>query len=117
MGKTKKITYLTATLLSIVTPLGVSAQWMLPAGSMLPTGSIYMIVSGIMSWILMLFGFIGVIGFAIAGVMYLTAAGDEGQIEKAKKAMNYSIIGAIVGISGYVILQAAQQMLYGFSVF
>lgn len=117
MGKTKKIAYLAATLLTVAVPLGVSAQWMLPAGTNLPSGSIFMIVSGIMSWILMLFGFIGVIGFAIAGVMYLTAAGDEGQIEKAKKAMSYSIIGAIVGISGYVILQAAQGMLTGFSIF
>ena len=99
------------------TPLIANAQWALPQGSGLPTGSIYMIASGIMLWILIIFGFVGVIGFAISGILYLTAAGDETQIEKAKKAMTYSIVGAIIGISGYVFLQAAQQMLSGIGIF
>ncbi|MEK7598687.1 MAG: hypothetical protein AAB487_03045 [Patescibacteria group bacterium] len=116
MEKKQKIAgYLIAALLAFA-PLAVYGQWTLPAGSGLPGGTVYGIISAIMRWILIIFGFVGVIGFAISGILYLTAAGDEGQIEKAKKAMSYSIIGVIVGISGYVILQAATSMLTGFSV-
>ena len=45
-----------------------------------------------MNWLLALIGIFGVIGFAIAGILYLTAAGDEDRINKAKSAMMYAII-------------------------
>lgn len=77
----------------------------------LPTGTITGIVSAFVMWILALFGFIGIIGFVISGIMYLLAAGDEGQAEKAKEAMKYSIIGVIVGLIGYVVLQAVNTWL------
>lgn len=83
----------------------------------LPTGSITDIVTNIMKWLLMMVGILGVIGFAIAGILYLTAAGDEGRIETAKKAMVSSIIGVIVAIIGVVILQAVAVMLGGQGVF
>jgi hypothetical protein len=84
-----------------------------PAGANIPGGTITAIIANIMTWLLGLVGFIGVIGFAIAGVLYLTAAGDEDRIAQAKKAMSYSIIGVIVAIVGVVILKAAQTMLGG----
>jgi len=56
-------------------------------------------------------GIVGVIGFAIAGILYLTAAGDEGRIGTAKNAMMYSIIGVIVALAGLVALNFAKGML------
>jgi len=66
-----------------------------------------------MNWILILVGVVGVIAFAIAGILYLTAAGDDERIKTAKKAMMFSIIGVIVALVGLVILQAAQGFLGG----
>ena len=66
-----------------------------------------------MSWLLGLVGFLGVIGFAIAGILYLTAAGDDDRIQTAKKAMLWSIVGVIVALLGVVIIQAADKMLSG----
>jgi hypothetical protein len=79
----------------------------------LPQGSIFGIVQGILYWMLGILSMVSLIGFIIAGIMYLTAAGDETQIGKAKKAMLYSIIGVIVGLAGFVIFKAAQAMLEG----
>jgi len=79
----------------------------------LPQGSIYSIVQNIMTWILGIVGFVAIIGFCIAGIMYLTAAGDEDRQKSAKSAMVYSIIGVIVALGGYVIWQAAQGVLTG----
>jgi len=84
-------------------------------GAGLPAGSIMGIISNILLWLLGIFGFIGVIGFVISGIMYLTAAGDDTKMESAKKAMTYSIIGVVVGLSGVVLIQAIDWALSGSS--
>lgn len=99
-------------------PMLVSAAAFDPTaggGTGLPAGSISGIITNIMNWLLMMVGIIGVIGFAIAGVLYLTAAGDEGRIDQAKSAMMYSIVGVIVAIIGVVVMQAAKGLLGGSS--
>jgi hypothetical protein len=62
---------------------------------------------------LVVVGILGVIGFVIAGIIYLTAAGDEGQIDKGKQAMVYSIVGIIVALLGVIIINAVKTMLGG----
>ncbi|MEI8103517.1 MAG: hypothetical protein WCG84_01270 [Candidatus Moraniibacteriota bacterium] len=83
----------------------------------LPNASIMGIVGNLTFWLLAILGFIGIIGFVIAGILYLTAAGDETQAKKAKNALMYSIMGIIVALLGFVILQAATVMLNGFGGF
>jgi hypothetical protein len=108
--KTKKIFYaMTSSLLLL--PVMVSAQWAVVNDGNLPGGSIYQIIRNIMMWLLALVGIIGVIGFVIAGILYLTAAGDSSKAETAKNAMTYSIIGVIVALMGFVIIQAVDMML------
>ncbi len=80
-------------------------------GLNLPGGTVYNIISSFLSWLLAILGFIAIIGFVISGLMYLTSAGDEGQAEKAKNAMKYSIIGVIVGLIGWVAVQAIDRLL------
>ena len=83
------------------------------SSSGLPSGSILGIVQNILYWLLAVLSMVSLIGFIISGIMYLTAAGNDEQIKKAKSAMMYSIIGVIVGLAGFVIWQAAQYMLNG----
>lgn len=120
MQKLKKVAFGAANGLLLLAPAMASAQ--LPGGNWsrgttnyqatgLPTGSIYLIISATLSWLLGILGFIAVIGFVISGILYLTAAGNEAQIEKAKNAMTYSIIGVIVALMGYVIIQAVNAWL------
>jgi hypothetical protein len=91
------------------------AQFAAPTGTNLPEGKISDIIKNIMNWVLGIVGVLGVIGFAIAGILYLTAAGDEGKIDTAKSAMTWSIIGVIVALVGLVIIKAASSMLGGTS--
>lgn len=79
----------------------------------MPQGSLLGIVTNTALWLLAIFGVIGVIGFIISGILYLTAAGEEGQITKAKNAMKWSIVGVIVGLMGFVIIQAVSSWLSG----
>ena len=99
----------------VAAPSIAGAQWSAgrfnASSSGLPEDSIYNIIGRTMDWLLAIIGFIGIIGFVIAGILYLTAAGDEGQIEKAKSAMMYSIIGVIVALIGFVIINAVEGWL------
>lgn len=74
-------------------------------------GTLFGVIKNIMDWLLMIVGILGVIGFAIAGVLYLTSAGDETRIQTAKRAMLYSIIGIIVALAGMLAISVAQGLL------
>jgi uncharacterized membrane protein len=111
--KIKSVVYSVISAFLLLTPAFVGAQLKDPTGTGLPTSSVTDIVTGIMNWLLGIVGVVGVIGFAIAGILYLTAAGDEERINKAKSAMLYSIIGVIVALAGLVALQFAKSMLGG----
>ena len=92
-------------------PALAMAQFQAPGDSNLPQASVMDIVRNFMKWLLIIVGILGVIGFAIAGVLYLTAAGDEDRIKSAKSAMIYSIVGIIVAMLGMVVINAAQKFL------
>ncbi len=111
-NKIKKIAYAVSSGL-LLAPVAVLAQYSPPDNTNLPGGTVFEIISNLMKWILALVGIIGVIGFAIAGILYLTAAGNEDRISQAKKAMIMSIIGVIVALIGLVILQAVNTWLGG----
>ncbi|MBU2028831.1 hypothetical protein KJ761_02995 [Patescibacteria group bacterium] len=81
----------------------------------LPSGSIYEIIQNLVYWLLGIFAFFGIIGFAVSGIMYLVSAGNDEMITKAKTYMMYSIVGVIVGLMGLVIIQAVWWMLGGYN--
>lgn len=79
----------------------------------LPCGKVEDIVSNFAMWLLGIFGTIGVIAFVIAGIMYLTAAGDETKVERAKKMLLYGVVGIIVGLLGLIIQKTIFFLLQG----
>jgi len=117
MKKINKIKYVVLSMFLFSASSPVLAQWGIGQGnaqrSQLPAGSVTDIIMQIMYWLLGIVGFIGVIGFVISGILYLTATGDEEKITTAKKAMTWSIVGVIVALMGYVIIQAVDIMLGG----
>jgi len=78
-----------------------------------PKGTIWNIIKNTMNWGLGILGFIAIIGFVISGILYLTAAGNQTRIDQAKSAALYSILGVIVALLGYVIVQAVNSWLGG----
>ncbi len=109
--KVKRVVY-SLMAMGMIAPVSVFA-YDPPANTNLPGGTLTGIISNIMTWMLGIVGFLGVIGFAISGVLYLTAAGDEDRIATAKRAMTWSIVGVIVALLGVVIIKAANSMLGG----
>jgi hypothetical protein len=91
---------------------GTIKPYVMPTAG-LPGGTLTEIVMTIANWLLWAIGLVGIIGFAIAGILYLTAAGDDDRISKAKNAMLYSIIGVLVALAGVVALTFARNLLGG----
>jgi hypothetical protein len=112
-----KIKYLASTIsVALITiPTVAMAQFDPSAGggTGLSDTPITVIITNIMQWLLYIVGILGVIGFAIAGILYLTAAGDEDRMQGAKRAMIYSIIGVVVALLGLVVLRAVSSMIGG----
>lgn len=79
----------------------------------LPKTPLGKIIGNVALWLLSIFGFIAIIGFVISGIIYLTSAGNENMQEQAKRAMQYSIIGVIVGLAGLVVIVSVNYFLGG----
>lgn len=92
-----------------------SSGWSLSNPYGLPGGSILGILSNLLFWLLAIFGIAGIVGFVISGIIYLVSTGDDNAISRAKTAMTWSIVGIIVGLSGFVIMQAVMALLSGAS--
>jgi hypothetical protein len=116
MKKIKALFY-TINVAFLTIPALAAAQFEAPTGTNLPESTLSDIVQNVMYWLLWLVGIVGVIGFAIAGLLYLTATGDETRIARAKSAMLFSIIGIIVALAGLIALNFAQGLLGGATKF
>ena len=103
----------------LTAPMAAFAQWSTGnySGSGLAGTSITTLIVNAMNWLLYILGFAAIIGFVIAGILYLTAYGEEGQIEKAKNAMLYSIVGILVALIGFIVVKAISGFLGGSSNF
>jgi len=105
--------------MALSVPAVVGAQFKKPENTNLPGDSgaaakgFVDILTGIMQWLLAIVGILAVIAFVIAGILYLTSAGDEEQIGRAKKAMIYAIVGVIVALLGMIVLNVVENMLRG----
>lgn len=85
---------------------GFSATDAVNAAPTLSDATVFDLVANVMDWLLGLVGVLAVVGFVIAGVMYLTSAGDQEQAEKAKTVMTYAIIGLVVALVGLIVVNA-----------
>jgi hypothetical protein len=74
------------------------------------------ILTNLLSWLLGIFGILSIMAFVISGIQYLSSAGSDDMIKTAKKNMTWSIVGVLVGLSGYVIINAIANALSGSSI-
>ncbi len=81
-------------------------------GTGLESTSIYEIITTVLNWLLLLITVLAVIGFVISGIMFVTAGGSD-RGEDAKKWLTYSIIGIIVALIGYIIVNVVSSLLAG----
>jgi heme/copper-type cytochrome/quinol oxidase subunit 2 len=115
----KTIKIFSSLLLGLLTPLVViHANWttgISEAGTLdLPNADIYDIVVNLLLWLLMMFTVLAILAFVIAGIMFLTAGASADNAEKAKHMVGYSILGIVIGLSGYIIISLIDGVLMGY---
>lgn len=62
------------------------------------------VLEGVIMWVLGIVGSLAVLMIVVSGVMYITANGDSGRIDKAKDTLVYAITGLVVALLGYIIV-------------
>jgi hypothetical protein len=82
-----------------------------------PAGGIAQILRNLLIWFLEIVGVVALIGFVVSGTQYILAAGDSDVIETAKKNLTYSVIGVVVVLASFVIIQAIAFALEARSYF
>lgn len=61
-------------------------------------------INTIVNTLLYILGAIAVIMIIVGGIMYVTSGGDAGNVKKAKDTILYSVIGLIVAILAFTII-------------
>ncbi len=74
------------------------------AGSITSAPDISSILGNVLDFLLSIVGVVAILGLIVAGVMYLTAAGDMRKIALAKRMTIASIIGIMVVIGALIIV-------------
>ena len=72
----------------------------------LPDSEVETILVTLLNWLLSLVGILGVLGFVVGGIAYLTAYGDDNALKKAKNIIFYSVIGVVVALVGLMVVSA-----------
>jgi len=55
---------------------------------------------------------VGVVMFLYAGFIFLTSEGDPGKMTKAKNAFLYGVIGVIVGVLGWTMVNIIKKIFF-----
>lgn len=66
----------------------------------------------VLNFLLSIAGIVAILGLVVAGLLYLSAFGDEKRIELAKKMTFAAVIGTLIALGAWVILN---QILKFFS--
>ena len=70
-------------------------------------------VGGIISVVIGVLGFVAVIVIILGGVQYTTSAGDANKVKKAKDTILYGIIGLVVALLAYAIINFVLSSIVG----
>lgn len=78
----------------------------------LPKGSTQEVLGGIIKFILGITGTLALISFSYAGIMFITAQGDETHLTKAKKMLFWSILALAIIATSYAIVLGVSQLKF-----
>lgn len=97
----------------------VSAGWkdelnLINYSANLPDTTINQIILNLLNYLLAIFTILSVISFVIYGIMFLFGGTNKVSADSARKGVQYSIIGLIIGLSGYIIIRFIGEMLSGY---
>ena len=103
----KKLALATALVATLALPYVAAAQVSITNQGVtfgLGTADLKQTVINIVNWVLGLLGLIAVIMIIYAGILWITAGGNEENVDKAKKIISAAVIGLIVILLAWAIV-------------
>ncbi len=97
----------------LLLPAVVSAQYKVgnaPKG-MAKQADANSLLTQVINWLLGILASLSILMIVVAGIMYITSAGDEGKVESAKKWLIYAVVGLVVALLGFVIVSTVSGAL------
>lgn len=67
------------------------------------------LLANVLSVALTILGLIGFVMMIVASLRYLLSGGNSQQVEKSKQTMTYAVIGIVVALSSFIILNLIAQ--------
>jgi len=98
-------------ILPILALVALAIPVMTAAADPTPPTTLQGLINAIKTPIWLIFGFIALICFVYAGIIFLTAGGNPDKIEKARSAVLYGVVGIVVGVIAYGIVAIISGIL------
>lgn len=70
-------------------------------------------VNNIANFVIAFITILGIIFIVWGAIQYVTAGGDEGQVEKAKSTITYALIGLFIAACAYILEQLVLSGIVG----
>lgn len=79
------------------------------------TTDLWPAVNTIINVVIGVIGFVAVVVIILGGVSYMTSAGDPGKVTKAKNTILYGVVGLIVALLAFAIVNFILNQMFGIS--
>ncbi len=79
-------------------------------GAITDTASLVDIILGLVNWVAWFVALVAVLFGLYAGILFITAGGDDEKLTKAKNILLYSIVGIVVAILAFSIVAISKSI-------
>lgn len=83
------------------------------AGAISEATPIATILQNVLNFLLSIIGVLAIIASVVAGLLYLTAAGNPRQLQTAKTAFFYAVIGIVVALGALLLVNQIGDFFAG----
>lgn len=87
-----------------------ASKWDLPTDIDLPDTEVETILKDVLNWAVGIVALICAIVIVIAGILWITAGGDDTQLGKARKMLISGIVGLLIALSAYALVYVVTSL-------
>lgn len=79
----------------------------------LPETTVEDVLTRVINWAVGIVAFISALVIIIAGILWITAGGDDAQLGKARKMLIGGVIGLVIALGAYALVRLAVGVIQG----
>jgi hypothetical protein len=83
------------------------------AGVISDAPTVAQVLRNVLMFVLSIAGVVSLISFIVSGIFYLVSGGSSEQLERAKRAFAFGVVGTVISLSGLIFFFAIAAILEG----